>query len=86
MDQLCKDIHTYQNQLRTNPASGVADVQKIEAQFTDAAKPKLQVRGGGKPSVLTNEGKPAVTEFVDYLKAQKKTHALEWDDAMVPGT
>ena len=32
--------------------------------------------------MMMNEGKPAVQELIDFLKAQKPIHALRWSDPL----
>lgn len=32
--------------------------------------------------MMTNEGKPAIQELIDFLKAQTPIHALQWSDPL----
>ena len=79
--RICHDLHYYQNQLRIDAKSGIKDVEKIENSFTDASNPKISVLDGSK--TMTNEGKPAVTEFKEFLKTQAKVNQLKYDNKMM---
>ena len=66
--------------MRTNPKDFVPFLEDWLSRFSDSNdKMYTTVRG---TNMMTNEGKPAIQELIDFLKAQDALHSLQWSDPL----
>jgi uncharacterized protein YkwD len=64
--------------MRTDPAAFVPFLEDWLSRYTTDTM-YTTVQG---TNMMSNEGKPAVQELIDFLKAQAATHALQWSDPL----
>lgn len=72
-----KDMLEWHNKARTDPTSLVAELETMLTHFGGTDNKTYSVPG--QISILTNEGKTAVQEAIDFLKTATPVSAVKWD-------
>jgi hypothetical protein len=70
----------WHNKARTDPKSLVPELEAMLLLFAGTDDKVYTVPG--KTSIVTNEGKAAVTEAITFLKAATAVEALKWDQLL----
>ena len=76
MTDFDKEVHKWQNEMRTNPKSFIPDLQAMLPRFNG----NMYTRPGDPVLLATQEGAAAVQELIDFLGTASPLEPLEWDD------
>jgi uncharacterized protein YkwD len=71
------------NNMRTNPMSFIADLERMVKEYGDNMWRLVQLNGVNT-RMMSNEGSPAVTELIDFLKKQKGVQPIKLSDEIKP--
>ena len=71
------DVHKWQNEMRTKPASFIPELEEMLPRFNGNL---YEYPNDPGKLLATQEGATAVQELIDYLKTAEPVDPLEWDD------
>ena len=74
-----KEFLDEHNKMRTNPMSFIPDLEKMVEEYGDG-KSRPVLIDGRTTNMMSNEGAPAVTELINFIKQQAGTQPLTLSD------